>query len=138
MGTPLENAMSRSTDQDLYDILHVNRMEYSEEAIAAAETELNKRNLAPARLEELQVEMENQQSRATEPLSDLMKIVLFMCGLTCFGIPLALVLALAYRGADRKSDEAWRWTWYGVTTMIMLNMLCLLLLLVSKLFVPNP
>lgn len=122
MGTPLEEAMARATDEELYDILHLNRAEYSVEAIAVAEEEVRKRGLEPARLELLQAGIERKKLRAMEPLSWPVKILLFLCGLTFFSILIlaivAVVMEVTLRGADRKYREGWRWIGYGVAVMI--------------------
>ena len=119
MATPLENAMSRAIDQDLYNIVHVNRAEYAEEAVAAAERELNKRNLSSAKLEYLQVEMEKEQYRETESLSPFMKVFFFVCGMACICIPLAIAIELSYQRADTKRRDAWRWIGYGFGSLLL-------------------
>jgi hypothetical protein len=119
MRTPLEAAMARATDEALYEILHLNRAEYSAEAIAVAEEELRRRNLTSEQTEEFRIGIERRLARAEEPLSPAGKILLFLCGLTCFGIPLAIVVGFAFRGADRKYREGWRCIRYGVAVAII-------------------
>jgi hypothetical protein len=137
MSTPLEEAMARATNEDLFEILHLNRGEYSAEAIAVAEQEFNKRNVEPAQLEELRTGSERKRLRATKPLSLPMKVILFLCGFSCIGILalpiLATVVEVSYQGADNRYRESWRWIGYGIMTIIVLLVLCSLLIAIGRL-----
>jgi hypothetical protein len=137
MSTPLEEAMARATNEDLYEILHLNREEYSAEAIAVAEHEFSKRNLEPAQLEELLAGSERKRLRAAKPLSLPVKVVLFLCGFSCVGILglpiLATVVEVSYRGADNRYRESWRWIGYGIMTFMVLLALCFMLIVIGRL-----
>lgn len=117
MATSLAEAMARATDDTLFEILHLNRSEYSAEAVAAAEEELRHRDLSPARLQELQASVDEKKQSNAEPLHPVIKVGLFASGLLCVGIllvPLAVVTEIVYREADAKRREAWQWLAYGL------------------------
>jgi hypothetical protein len=133
MRTPLEESMSRATDEQLYEILNLNRAEYSSEAITVAESELRKRSLELGRVQELEDSIERKRARATEPLSWPMKLLLFYCGATCLGIPvliIAVVTEVAFQEADRKQREAWRWLGYGILVPVVAAFGCFVVIAV--------
>jgi phosphotransferase system glucose/maltose/N-acetylglucosamine-specific IIC component len=96
------------TDAELYDML-ANQEDYSPEALAAAQDELSKRNLAGERVAQLEGEAQTQQAaaetKAQEPLGWPMRIFIFVF---CAGL-LGAVLAVYYdsKGYKRKALDCW-------------------------------
>jgi hypothetical protein len=125
--------MAETTDGELYEILHLNRAEYSEEAIAVAEKELARRNLEPATLDEFRADVERKKEVATTGLSLPVKLFFVLCGLTCFGVIFAVVVEVVYREADTKYREVWRWTGYGFAASLVIGALALLAFLAGSL-----
>ena len=100
--------LPQKTDAELCDIV-ARREDYLPEALAAAEDELNKRNVAPARIAELKTAIEAQQSKdaakALEPLGWPLRILIF---LFCAGL-LGGLLAAYYEnhGYKKKATDCW-------------------------------
>lgn len=102
-----EQLASRS-DADLYDML-AHEQDYLPEALAAAKSELGKRNLAPERVAELEAVVHSQSAaegaKANERLSWPMRILIFFL---CAGL-VGGVLAVYYdsKGYKAKARDCW-------------------------------
>jgi hypothetical protein len=133
MRKELLQAMSVATNEDLFDIVHRNRSEYSAEAIEVAEIELQKRNLGPKQILDLEAGAKRKDLLAAQPLTWPTKFALFICGLAfmsaslgvfglvmfvSFGIPLIIFFENAYKECDLKRRQAWQWLGYGFLTAI--------------------
>jgi len=97
------------TDAELYDML-AHREDYLPEAVAAAEDELNRRNLAPAQIAQLEAKHQSENAaaeiKAQLPLGWPLRIFIFffLCGI--FGA----ILAVYYEkeGYKRKAADCWK------------------------------
>jgi phosphotransferase system glucose/maltose/N-acetylglucosamine-specific IIC component len=96
------------SDAELYDML-AHQDDYLPEALAAAKDELNKRNLAPERVAQIEATVQSQkaaaESKAQERLGWPMRIFIF---LFCAGL-VGAVLAVYYdsKGYNRKAADCW-------------------------------
>ena len=100
--------LPQKTDAELYDILS-HEEDYLPEALMAAKEELNKRNVAPERIAELETRAESQKkeenAKAEQRLSLPLRVLIF---LFCGGIFGAL-LAFYYsnHGYTKKANDCW-------------------------------
>lgn len=109
-----DKSLSERTDEELYDML-AHGEDYVSEALAAAQVEIERRNLTPSRVKELELHeevIEAQAARqAQEPLSWPLRLIM---ALLPFGL-IQLVVSEGYRKEyPRKYRECWSWMWYGV------------------------
>jgi len=123
--------MPRKSDEELFGIL-AHRDDYMPEAIAAAEQELNKRNIEPPKIAEFQTLAKEKKDEediiSNEPLSWPIRIILFLFPV---GIP-QFILAEHYRGkSKRKAEECWTWMVYGIIFYAAIFILRLFLAAVS-------
>jgi hypothetical protein len=112
--------LTEKTDEQLFDML-AHHADYRPEAVAAARTEIERRNLDPTLLAELRSRSEATRTQelqaAQQPLSWPPRLILFVFSLFFPPILLpAFLLAGAYqsKGYVRKAKECWIWMWYGV------------------------
>ena len=128
MSPDFKEIMTQRSDAELIEILTNKKDEYQSDAIAAAEAELEKRNLSINRMESAKKEL-NEKDRiikenANAPLGLGLKLLTFFVP----GIPNILIArTLKAEGYDRKCREAWRWTFYGVAFYSSLILLALIL-----------
>lgn len=106
--------MAKRTDEELIQVLTVDRDSYLPEALAAANEEFEKRNLPAEKIssitEVLLQKKEIDTQRANEPLDVAIKVVTFI-----FPLIVTLILSAFYKsgGYDRKGRELAAWTLYG-------------------------
>ena len=116
-----EKTMKDAPDAELIRIVITNRDEYQEAAIAAAEAELQRRNIPAEQLSLLKTKQldENAEKayKAATPLEIPWKILAFLLP----GI-FQLVIAGSFKanGYDRKANEVGKWTFYGLFFYIAL------------------
>ncbi len=121
--------MSKKTDDQLITILTARSDEYTEEAIAAAKTEFDKRGIQIAKVQQVEKEQtiikENEISRANEPLESEVKILA-----TVFPLLARMIYAEQYRknGYDRKLGEMGKAFWVGRLAYIGLITLVIILI----------
>ena len=119
--------MQQRSDAELLEIVTKLRDDYESDAVAAAETELKKRELTPDKLDQAEKEVEQKhkviEETANQPL-DIHWIVL------CLLFPGLINFFLAFifkgQGQDRKFKEAWRWTFYGFGFYISILIIALI------------
>ncbi len=109
-----DKSLREKTDEQLYDML-AHADDYVPEALAAAQVEIERRNLSPSRVKELELHeevIETQAARqAQEPLSWPLRLIM---ALLPFGL-IQLVVSEGYRKEHpRRYKECWSWMWYGV------------------------
>lgn len=116
MNSPFAEVMARRTDADLLKIVSTERDTYNPDAIAAAERELERRNLAPEFIAEKQAEHTFQQeaktARADAPLSTGEKVFTLLVPVGFF-IQLIRIGHYRAKGYERKASELGRWILYG-------------------------
>ena len=106
--------MAKRTDEELIQVLTVDRNSYLPEALATANEEFEKRNLPAEKIssitEVLLQKKEIDTQRANEPLDVAIKVVTFI-----FPLFVTLILSAFYKsgGYDRKARELAVWTIYG-------------------------
>lgn len=114
MSNEFSKQMSKRTNAELIKILHEHRKEYQPEAIIAAETEFNARNLTNEQISDANDELESKRKedrlKANEPLEIRWKIrtALFPGILQLF-----YSKTFINEGYERKAKELVRWTMYG-------------------------
>jgi len=109
MSNPFSNQMSDLTDAELLRVLDI-RDDYQPEAIAAAEAELQSRNLAPEQIAKVQNELALLQ-RQQESLPMHLKVVYFLLP---FGI-ITWHYANKFKkeGYDKKYQSSWLMMKFG-------------------------
>ena len=96
------------TDAELYDLL-AHQNDYLPQAVAAAKSELSKRNLAPERTAQLEAAVQSEhaaaETKAQERLGWPLRLLIFMF---CAGM-LGALLAVYYesKGYKRKASDCW-------------------------------
>lgn len=107
--------MKEATDAELLNIVTLERDNFQEEAVVAAEVELEKRNLTPEQIHIETTFNEKQQQirsdKANTPLETHWKILTFL-----FPGIFQLILSGLFKGSgyDRKANELAKWTLFGV------------------------
>lgn len=119
--------MANRSYAELHEIVVKLRDEYEPEAVAAAEAEVERRNLAGEKVApKLKSKSKKQlmEEKANAPLQIQWKILtLLLPGL------LNLIIAdeLKAEGYERKYEEIWRWFFYGTAFYVGLLILILIL-----------
>lgn len=120
---PMDNrfgsVMAQRTDTELVEIVTVQRGDYEEEALGAAQAELERRGLEATRLEDVRQAVvtthEERSERANEPLLLGWKILsALLPGL----VTLAVANKLKMQGYDRQYEDAKRWMWGGLAVYV--------------------
>ena len=110
-----EKTLTEKTDEQLYDML-AHADDYLPDALAAARSEIQRRNLDPNRVTQLEARAEAVHAQelhaADEPLQWPVRLVMSLLPL---GV-IQIVVAQSYRdrGYKRKQMECWEWMGYGV------------------------
>jgi hypothetical protein len=123
-----KQTMQETSDAELIKIVTLERDNYQEEAVLAAETELAKRNLTPEQVAAAENINEEQQQiqirKANTPLDVHWKVLTFI-----FPAIIQIILSGAFRseGYDRKARELVKWTLFGFGFYIALILLFSLL-----------
>jgi len=118
---PFAEAMARRSDAELVEILTQRHDDYQPDTLAAAEMELEKRNLTTEQVEQAKQSVELKiQQRANEPLEAGWKLLTFLIP----GIITSMIAAtLKADGYDGKFREARRWMFYGFGFYLSLGLL---------------
>ena len=119
--------MSERTDCELVKILTIDKDQYQDNAIVAAEEELKKRNLTVGQIEvaktEIKQKIEEENEKAEEPLGLAWKVLTFI-------IPglLNIIFSGAFNadGYHRKAKELRRWTVYRFGFYLLLFLILLI------------
>lgn len=106
--------MAKRTYAELHEIVGKLRNEYEPEAVAAAEAEVERRNLTGEKIEPKENIFRTQKKlisdKADAPLQIYWKIITFL-------LPGLLILLFAddlkAEGYERRHKEVWRWFFYG-------------------------
>ena len=126
--------LAERSDEQLYDIL-AHADDYVPEALEAVRVELRKRDLPPEKATELKVaaqqKLTGEQQKAQEPLSWILKVVLFLLGATCVGIWCSALLYSYYKskGCTKKATQCWAWFGWGL--VIWAGLVIILALLIQ-------
>ena len=120
--------MQQATDAELLKIVTIDRANYQEVALIAAEAELAKRNLTSEQINTAKSFNEKEQKiqtfKANSPLEMHWKILTFILP----GI-FQIILSGTFKGDgyDRKANELVKWTFYGfgfyIGLVLLLKML---------------
>lgn len=110
-----EDVMKTSTFAELTEIVKKKRDDYQPEAVAAAETELEKRKAAGGKWEAPPKEEPERKltpaEKAALPLPLFWKIItLILPGL----LNLTMAERLRKEGYKKQCDDLWRWFFYGL------------------------
>ena len=110
-----KDVMKKATNEELIKIVAYERDNYQEEAIKAAEIELENRNLSQSIVysaqDSIEANYEEQQLKAQIPLETHWKTLTFI-----FPGILQLILSGTFKseGYDRKASDLVTWTLYGL------------------------
>lgn len=116
--------MSKATDKELVNIVHICTVDYQHEAVDAAKAELNARNLSPLQIEELKREIfevkHQEEDKAKKPLQAYWKVLTFI-----FPGVLNLIFAMLFTadGYDKRTKDMWKWTFYGFCFYVVIVLL---------------
>ena len=120
MNFDFKSEMVKRNDEELIQILTVDRDNYLPEALAAAKDEFEKRNLQNEKIEiitkEVSREAEIKRKKANEPLNIGIKISTFL-----FPLILTIILSGYYKsdGYDKKAKDLVLWTFLGICFYII-------------------
>lgn len=109
-----KKVMKENSDEELIKILTVRRQDYQEEAIIAAENELQSRNLSEEKKESHRIVAEENfvkdVKKANEPLGTPLKVLTVI-----FPMIITFILSGFYKsnGYDRKAKDLVVWTIVG-------------------------
>ncbi len=120
--------MAKRSYAELHEIVCKLRNEYEPEAVAAAEAEVEKRNLAGEKIQPIENEIKSRKQlkaeKANAPLQVHWKILtLLLPGL------LNLIIAdeLKAEGYDRQYSEIWQWFFCGLGFYILILLIVIAL-----------
>lgn len=114
MQSEFKSEMAKRTDDELLQLLTVDRDDYLPDAIIAAQSEFDKRNLPADKIEliskEIAIKKAEAMQKANEPLDVGVKVVTFL-----FPMVLTFLLSGFYKaqGYDNKSQQLGTWTMLG-------------------------
>ena len=117
-------SMSTATDAELIKILTVDRENYQEAAVQAAELELTKRDIPTDQFEKTKELHTTQKQfdniKANAPLDTHWKVLTFM-----FPAILQMIISGIFKseGYDSKANELAKWTLYGFCFYISIGIL---------------
>ena len=120
--------MAKRTDEELIQILVIDKENYLPEALVAAEKEFQRRNLQSDQftsiVEHLSRKKEQDNIRSNEPLFAGIKIATFL-----FPLFITLILSGYYKagGYDRKARDMAKWTLYGFCFYFLIVILVIVL-----------
>jgi len=128
MQNKFAEAMTKRSYAELHEIVGKLRNEYEPEAVAAAEAEVEKRNLAGEKIEpeenKTKTKKELISEKANAPLQIHWKILtLLLPGL----MNLLIADELKAKGYYRQYNEIWQWFFYGAAFYIGLLILLVIL-----------
>lgn len=107
--------MSKKSDKDLIEIVFTRRKDYQEDAVFAAETELNGRKIDPVfkekYIKETQAEFDEIEYKLNKKLGWGWKV---LCFLLPGVIPLLIFIIDFSNGYETRSNEALKWTGFGI------------------------
>ena len=124
MNFDFTRAMSDATDAELIKILTVDRENYQEAAVEAAELELTKRNIPTEQIEKTRqlhtAQKQFEDIKANAPLDTHWKVLTFI-----FPAILQIIISGVFKseGYDRKANELAKWTLYGFCFYISIAIL---------------
>lgn len=124
-----KKVMKENSDEELIKILTVRRADYQEEAVVAAENELQSRNLSEEKKESYRIVAEENfvkdVKKANEPLETHLKVLTVI-----FPMIITFILSGFYKsnGYDKRAKELVMWTIVGfafyfvvITALIILS-----------------
>ena len=128
MDDKVAEIMSKRSDAELIEIVTKTRNDYQQEALDAAEKELENRNLTVEQVESAKQKIEIKQQLIEENANVSLGIgwkllTFFLPGIVNF----LVARALKGEGYERKWREAWRWTFYGIASYATLVIFSLVL-----------
>ena len=121
MAFDFKKTMRETSDEELVKILTVFRDDYQEEAIDAAEKELQLRNLSEEKKEVYKNAAEDQREveikKSNEPLGMEWKILTLI-----FPMVITFILSGFYKsnGYDKKAKDLVIWTFFGFGSYLLL------------------
>ncbi len=128
MQIDFKTEMAKRTDEELIQVLTVDKDEYLPDALAAAKEEFEKRDLRVEKIsvitKDIAQKKEIENKKANEPLDIVAKALTFL-----FPVIITLVLSLYYRssGYDRKARELVIWTLLGFCFYALIILISFLL-----------
>jgi hypothetical protein len=122
----LVRRVGERSDGELYEMIFVNREDWTPAALELAETEWARRELTPEKIKDAQATFEvkklDQDAIANEPLSIRQRVLFFLFNFAfCFGIPQMVMATGTFRsrGYERKYRESIQWMLYGLISFFV-------------------
>jgi hypothetical protein len=126
MVNELARRIGERSDGELYEMIFVNRQDWTPAALELAEKEWARRELAPDKLKDAQAVYEvkklDRDAIANEPLSTRQKVLFFLFNFAfCLGIPQIVMASATFRscGYERKYRESIQWMLYGLISFFV-------------------
>ncbi|MGH9444377.1 MAG: hypothetical protein ACRD3O_01345 [Terriglobia bacterium] len=119
-----ERTLAENTDEQLHSML-AHARDYIPEALVRIRTEMERRNLSPERVEELdrlsQAIVAEEANVAQKQLAWPSKVIIFLLSFSLIEVAVVAVIGEAYRnkGYMRKYEDCWTWMWYGLVFWIL-------------------
>jgi hypothetical protein len=120
MSTNFSEIMASKSDTDLIEIVTKLKNDYQPEAVKAAESEMQSRNLSVSDLEKVKEGVQKKEKalieRENEPLGIIQKILflIFFWGI----IPWAMASTFKNDGYKKKYKDAWKFMKIGIAIFI--------------------
>jgi len=120
--------MANRSYEELHEIVGKLRDEYNPEAVAAAEAEVEKRNILGEKIHPIGRDLRSRKQlkaeKANEPLQTQWKILtLLFPGI----LNLIMADALKANGYERQYQEIWKWFFYGLGFYVMILLIVIIL-----------
>jgi hypothetical protein len=124
----LKQAISRKSDSELYDMLHVHSSDYTADALEIARGEFVTRKMEAPALSDLAAAGAKLRRNEEAPLEWGLRMVAFFVSTAFLGIPVLLAhRRYVEQGAKRKARDWARWALFGFIFYFALSISTLLL-----------
>jgi len=116
--------MSKKSDEDLLEISFVHYQDYTREAIEAARSVYDARELVPPKGIDILTQVKTIKERERIPLSWILKFVAFFFSSFFLFIPAILLHAhFTDKGEKRKAQDLKKWSVYGIVFYLALGVI---------------
>lgn len=116
----LKQTMARKSDEELYDVVHAHSVDYTGDAIEAAQQELRSRNLDASKLSKVGTAVAEKLRQEKAPLEWRLRIKAFFISPVFLFIPTLLAhRRYIERGEKRKARDWARWAGFGFAFYVL-------------------
>lgn len=132
MENPFIERMRGNSDGELVRIITVAKGDYQDMAVTAAQNELESRNIAPEKFENLLAHYQEERvitdKKSNEPLDNIYKVIGVLLPFVGVVILMVLYMSLERKGYRRKASEIVKWSALGIGIYMLLFILIFSLL----------